>query len=206
MVLAMFVDADRVSLLSALAGGSVYVTPSIIDPAETPPFVRQPIAEFAKGIFVAQHNLSNPLLAQRVTRRTAFYQSIGAAWTPVNLDIAELRQARHFASPAARSAARQINPALKIRRVSAGEAEAAAVAVNRGWTLWSDDAAIINLLGALYPGYPVERISGLVIRATHEGLLGCEEAAGLYNEVFKRQLGLWTTRTLVCERGRVSVS
>jgi hypothetical protein len=205
MVLAMFVDADRVPLLSALARGSVHVTPSVIDPAETPPFARQPVAEFAKGIFAAQRDLSQPLYAVRVQRRTAFYRAVGAAWRPVDLSYSELQQARYFAAPAAREAARLADPMLKVKRVSAGEAEAAAVAVSRGWTLWSDDAAIVNLLAALYPGQPVERISDLVMRAAQEGLLPCHEAADLYNDMFKRILGLWTTRTLICDSGQVRI-
>lgn len=205
MVLAMFVDADHARLLSALAGRSVYVTPSVIDPEETPPFARQPVAEFAKGIFAAQRDLSQPLHTMRVQRRTAFYRAVGAAWRPVRLSYAELQQARYFASPAAREAARQADPTLRVKRVSAGEAEAAAVAVARGWTLWSDDAAIVNLLAALYPDHPVERISDLVMRAAREELLPCQEAADLYNDTFKGMLGLWTTRTLICDSNNLIV-
>ena len=205
MVLAMFVDADRAPLLSALAAGSVQVTPSVIDPAETPPFARQPVAEFAKGIFAAQRDLSQQLHATRVQRRTAFYRAVGAAWRPVTLSYSELQQARYFASTAAREAARLADPTLKVKRVSAGEAEAAAVAVARGWTLWSDDAAIVNLLAALYPDHPVERISDLVIRSAQEGLQPCQEAADLYNDTFKGTLGLWTTRTLICDNDQVLI-
>lgn len=205
MVLAMFVDAGRAPLLSALAGGSLYVTPSVIDPAEVPPFVRQPVAEFAKGIFVAQRDLSYSLHATRVQYRTAFYQSVDTAWHPVILSRSELQQTRFLTSPAARLAARQTDPTLKVRRIGAGEAESAAVAVNRGWTLWSDDAAIVNVLATLHPGHPVERISDLIIRAAAEELIGCNEAASLYNDVFRDTLGLWTTRTLVCLDGRVII-
>jgi hypothetical protein len=205
MVLAMFVDAGRASLLSDLAGGRLYVTPSVIDPDETPPFVRQPIAEFAKGVFAAQRDLSRRVHAKRIERRTAFYQAVGMAWQPVSLSYPELVRARYFASPAARLDARRANPALRVTRTSAGEAECAAVAVTRGWTLWSDDTTIVNLLAALHPGHPVERISHLLMRAVREGLLPCQEAADLYNDVFKRMLGLWTSLTLACDDDSVVV-
>jgi hypothetical protein len=198
MVLAMFVDADRVPLLAALAGGSVFVTPGVIDPAETPPFARAPLAEFARGVFAAQRDPGHPRHAARIVRRTAFYRAVGDAWTPVDLATTELRLARFFASTEAREAARRTNPRLRVKRIGRGEAETAAVAVARGWTLWSDDAAIINLLAALHPGHPVERISDLLVRAVHEGLLDCEAAAALYNGVFRDTLGLWTSRTLTC--------
>ena len=119
--------------------------------------------------------------------------------------MAELQQARYFASHAAREAARQIDPTLKVKRVGAGEAEAAAVALARGWTLWSDDAAIVNLLAALHPSHPVERIGSLLIRAAREGLIGCQEAADLYNDVFKRALGLWTSLMLDCRNSQLVV-
>lgn len=51
MVLAMFVDADRAALLSDLAGGRLFVSPSIFDPAEAPPYSVQPTSEFAQGAF-----------------------------------------------------------------------------------------------------------------------------------------------------------
>lgn len=203
MVLAMFVDGDRAPLLSALAGESVFVTPSVMDPEELPPFSQQPISEFAKGIFAAQRDLSRPLHATRVQRRSGFYRAVGTAWRPVLLSAVELRLARYLSSSEARLNAKAIDPGLKIRRVGAGEAEAGAVAVARGWTLWSDDAAIINLLGALWPGHPVERISDLLVRAVSEGLIRCQDGADLYNNVFRGTLGLWTSRVLVCQNNRL---
>ena len=205
MVLAMFVDTGRASLLSDLAGGRLYVTPSVVDPDETAPFARQPVAEFAKGIFAAQRDLSRLVHARRIERRAAFYRMVGTARRPVRLSYGELVRGRYFASPAARIDARRANPARRVTRISAGEAESAAVAVTRGWTLWSDDTAIVNLLAALHPGHPVERISHLLVRAVREGLLPCQEAADLYNQAFKRTLGLSTVLTLTCENGELVI-
>lgn len=99
MVLAMFVDAGRASLLSDLAGGRLYMTPSVLDPEETPPFARQPVAEFAKGIYAAQRDLSKLVHVRRIERRTDFYRTAGATWQPVTLAYSELVRARYFASP-----------------------------------------------------------------------------------------------------------
>lgn len=204
MVLAMFVDAGHTGLLAALAGGSVRVPPTVIHPNEVPPFDRQPAAEFAMGLYNAQRDLLSPLHAMRVQRRTAFYQAVGTAWRPVFLSPAEIQQTRYFVSSAARQAVRRIDPTLRVKRIQAGEAEAAAVAVTRGWTLWTDDLAMVNILSILHPDCKVERIGALLMRAVHEGLLGCQEAADLYNDVFKRTLRLWTTITLVCNGGRLT--
>jgi hypothetical protein len=205
MVLAMFVDADHAALLPALASGRLFVTPSVINPAEAPPFSQTPQAEFARGAFSLQERQGHPLAAARFHRRTAFYLDVGHAWTPAVPSLAELLIQETIASPATWEAAEASDPARRVKRIGRGEAETAAVAITRGWTLWSDDAAIINLLAALHPGHPVERISDLVVRAAREELLGCDEAAALYNEVFRDTLGLWTTRTLACENDDVIV-
>ena len=205
MVLAMFVDADHAALLATLASGRLFVTPSVIDPDETPPFSAQPTAEFARGAFSFQERLGDPLTAVRLHRRTAFYLDVDTRWMPVTLSAEELQQAERFAPPATWSAAEAMEPTRRIKRVGRGEAECAAVAITRGWTLWSDDAAIIDLLAVLHPEQPVERISDLLVRAAREGLLGYCEAATLYNEVFRDTLGLWTTRTLDCGDDEVVV-
>jgi hypothetical protein len=141
----------------------------------------------------------------RLHRRTAFYLDVDAVWTPATLSAEELHQATLFATPATRAAAEARDPTRRIKRVGRGETECAAVAIARGWTLWSDDAAILDLLAGLHPAQPVERISDLLVRATRESLLGCHEAAALYNDVFRDTLGLWTTRTLACDDGEVVV-
>jgi hypothetical protein len=205
MVLAMFVDAGHAALLPALAAGRLFVTPSVIDPDEMPPFLTQPAAEFARGAFYFQERQGDPLAAVRLYRRTAFYLDAGTAWTPATLSIEELHQVEVLTAPAARAAAAALDPARRIKRVDRGEAECASVAITRGWTLWSDDAAIINLLASLHPGHPVERISDLVVRAAREGLLGCQEAAQLYNDLFVWQLGLYSKILLRCHDNQVLV-
>ncbi len=206
MVVAMFVDADQVPLLAALAGGSLFVPPSIIDPQENPPFTQQPLAEFAKGAFYFQQRLGQPLDAVRLNRRIAFYLSVNRHWQPLSLSSAELQMAAALADPTTWTRAEEADPTVRIKKVSRGEAECAAVAVTRGWTLWSDDAAIIDLLAVLHPGHPVERISDLVVRAVRQGLIDCEDAVHLHNNVFKGTLGLWTTRTLGCKADQIVVS
>lgn len=205
MVLAMFVDAGQFDVLVALAGGRLYATPTVADVDEIPPYATEPVAEFARGLFRSQGEAS-ALHINRVTRRTDFFQAAGELWSPVALTVAELLDAQRLVHPATRAAARAIHPAFKFKRVGVGEAEAAAVALARGWTLWSDDAAIVGLMAALHPDHAVERIGRLLMRAVHDGLLNCEDAAHLYNATFKQELGLWTSLTLRCHHGRLIVS
>lgn len=205
MVLAMFVDSGHTDILAALAAGNLFVSPAIIDSDVMPPFDSQPSAEFARGTFLFQDRQGNPLADVNYNRRMAFYLEVNRAWKPVALSLAELQRQESFSSPTIWEEARSTAPSRRIARIGRGEAECAAVAVSRGWTLWSDDAAIINLLAVLHPGHPVERISDLLIRAAREGLLSRPEAADLYNDVFKGTLGLWSTLRLVCENGGIVI-
>lgn len=199
MVLAMFVDAGRADLLAELAAGNLFVSPTVLDPGEVPPFSQQPIAEFAKGAYYFQQRLGRPVDAVRHHRRVAFYSTEGVLWRAVSLSTDELRATADLLDPATWQRAAGVDPAVRVKRIDRGEAECAAVAVTRGWTLWSDDAAIIDLLGALHPEQPVERISNLLVRGVREELIACQDAADLYNEVFKGQLNLWTRLVLDCE-------
>lgn len=117
----------------------------------------------------------------------------------------ELVQVGTLISPATWKQAEALDPSRRIKRVSRGEAECAALALRRGWSFWTDDTAIIDLLTVLYPHQRIERISDLLIRAARSGLLGCQEAADLYNDIFKARLHLWTTISLVCTDGQVTV-
>jgi hypothetical protein len=203
VILAMFVDAGAAALLPALAAGSVAVTPSILDPVERPPFRRPPIAEFAKGLYEAQQRQHDPLMAARAQRRTAFYAADAAgAWRPVSLSEDELRLAQELRTADTRAKARAVAPDYRARRVDPGEAECAAVAIARAWTLWSDDQAIVGLVRALYPDVRVERLCGLLVRAVAEGLIACPDARRLYNDVFKGELNLWSPLTIHCEADR----
>jgi hypothetical protein len=201
MVLAMFIDADRSVLLSDLAGGDLFVTPGILDPAEPPPYAQQPVAEFARGIFSFQGRIGTPVIATRLARRMAFHQARGTLWRPAELSVEELAIAHAFTMPAIWTDVQAANPTIRPRRIGRGEAECAAVAVARGWRLWSDDAAIVGLLTALHPGHPVERISDLLTRAVREGLVTCEAAADLYNRDFKAILNLWSRLEAACRDG-----
>jgi hypothetical protein len=201
MVLAMFVDADRLPLLTALAGGRLFITPSIADPIERPPFNSQPTAEFARGAYYFQGRLGYPLDAVRLNRRTAFYLAMGDAWRPTPLSPNELQLAATFVDPATWRRAEAADPRVRIKKLDRGEAECAAVAVTRRWRLWSDDAAVVGLLAALYPNHPTERISDLLERAVAERLIPCDDATHLYNNDFKTTLRLWARLTAACERG-----
>ncbi|MDI3340149.1 MAG: hypothetical protein QJR03_06410 [Sphaerobacter sp.] len=198
MVLAMFVDAGHAPLLVALASGGLYITPTILDPSECPPYAAQPVSEFAKGIYRAQPNPTDPIHAQRVQHRTAFIQAIHGSWQPVRLSQRQLTLAHYLQSRQARDDARARDPGVRVKRIDPGEAECAAVALMRGWELWTDDGGIISLLQVRYPQCQVVRTCAPLMRAVARGLIPCADAAHLYNDIFTAQLGLRTQLSLYC--------
>jgi predicted nucleic acid-binding protein len=197
MVLAMFVDAGQAQLLSDLASAGLNITPTILEPEECPPFSNPPTSEFAKGIYEAQSNRVAGIDDQRIQLRTAFIQS--NSWQPVDLLDEELKLAYYLQSRQARDVARARASGFRYKRIHPGEAECAAVAINRGWELWTDDGGIVGLVRALYPDCQVVRTCALLVRAVQRGLIPCADAAHLYNTVFRVQLGLRTSVSLRCD-------
>lgn len=200
MVLVMFVDSGKAALLPALAGGRVYVSPSILDATETAESC-DPLSEFMKGLSRFRR-LEDGLSQLRLERRQAFLQQPAGLWQPVVPTLNELRLAHELTKRETRAQAKAQNAALRIARVDPGEAEAAAIAITRGWTLWSDDKGIVPLIRTLYPTVPIERTCALVARAVNERLLSWVEGYELFEGVFKSQLDLHTVAQLVWEDGR----
>jgi hypothetical protein len=201
VILSVFVDTGQGPLLAALAG-QLWVTPTILDPLELPPFSIPPTAEFSKGLYNATQDLADARKAERAQQRSRFFAAGDKFWQAVELSGSELALAMYLVSKQAREDAQNILAArgqvLKAKRVDPGEAECAAVAVSRGWRLFSDDGGIYGLLKALYPTHPVERSCGLLVQAVRAGLLPCKDAAVLYNDVFKKQWTLHTTLEFRC--------
>ncbi len=72
-----------------------------------------------------------------------------------------------------------------------GEAACVAIAVERGWTLATDDADALKVADKLHDGqsYSYARIRKLLIRAADEGRITRKEANRLHDEM--RSLGFW---------------
>lgn len=207
MVLAMFVDAGQAALLPALAGGGIYISPSVLDANDLPPYSNMPASEFGKGIHRYQGlALSSSDYSQRAINRLQFFRATPALWTPVIPTEDELKYALYLASREARSEAKVRDAQLRIGRIDKGEAECAAIAVVRGgWNLWSDDSGIVALMRALHPGCQIRRTCSLVVQAINTGLMTYPEGYDLYENCFKAQLGLhskvtisWQNRQAIC--------
>ena len=209
MLLVVFVDGGAASLLPALAGGSIFLSPSILNPYEPTDDVHEGGSEFVAGMRRYRRQ-GDPASLTYLGRRMAFCERPSGLWTPAEPTASELELAlrlrrRETREQARTEAARQKLPVLRVARIDPGEAECAALAITREWRFWSDDSGMVPLLRALYPQVLVERSGALVARAINEGLLSYVDGRHLYEDVFKTELNLysravlrWDGRQAVC--------
>lgn len=111
-----------------------------------------------------------------------------------HLDVVDMTEQERLL--AARLQSRDAVSVHRIRApLGAGEAACVAIALERGWTIATDDDAAITVLDKLHGGQPYsyERIRKLLIRAANEKRLTRAEA----NEVHARmrRLGFWDSGT-----------
>jgi hypothetical protein len=190
MVLAMFVDSGSATLLAALGGGGIQLSPTILDPLEWPPQAGvQPQSEFVKGM-ARFAGLGDAAHQPRLAERERFLQTVSELWVPIAPTVNKLRLAVVLSSQEERTRAKAVNSAVKVARIDPGEAECAAIAISRSIPFWSDDSGMVPMLRALYPQVRVSRTCALLAAAVNQGLLPYEEALDLYEGVFKGRLGL----------------
>lgn len=202
MVLAMFVDSGNAALLTALAGGEVHLSPSILDPLEWPPRSGQaPTSEFIKGM-ARFASLTDERSRTRLGHRERFVRTSSGLWHPLFPTEAELRLAHVLSSREERQRAKARDTTLKVARIDLGEAECAAIAIRRNVPFWSDDSGMVPLLRTLYPQVPVLRTCALVAQAINSRFLTFPQGYELYELVFKGELDLRSKAELRWEDGR----
>lgn len=193
-----FVHSGNVRLLDRLLGKAVRLSPTVLDIQETllPEFPRvPPTSEFLRPLYMAslpeypEHRSIAPFIQ-------SFALSAGDLWEPVDPSVDELALAARLSSKGIRVRVRNTCPEITRPRIelNPGEAEAAAIAVTRGWTFLTDDQASAELLRCLYPEIPVLRTCFLLLHAAERAYVPCEEAAELFNRRMVDDLGFWAFR------------
>lgn len=216
-VLNNFVHSDSSHLLQRLLGGPVYLSPTVLHLDETllPGFPHAECSSrFLKPLSMSRlpkyksHRATAPLVQ-------SFALSAGNLWQPVELDSRESALASRLGSREMRAGSRREAhpPGRRKTELAAAEAEVAAVAVNRGWALLTDDGAAVELLGRLYPDVPTHGTCDLLVHAARQGMIGCTEAADLFNRrivdglrfcAFRRSGGARERLWLRCDPARSS--
>lgn len=193
-----FVHSGSAYLLDRLLGRPVQLSPTILDVQETllPGFPRaEPASEFLRPLYMAG-SVEHSDYRRIAPFIQSFALSAGELWEPVEHSRDELLLAARLSSKKIRAEARSIYPGISRRKVELdpGEAEAAAIAITRGWTFLTDDQASAELLRGLYPDVPVQRTCHLLTHAAEQGLVLCNEAADLFNRRIVDELGFWAFR------------
>jgi hypothetical protein len=193
-----FIHSASAWVLDRLLKEPVRLSPTVLDVEETllPDFPRnEPASEFLRPLYIAgQPGYSD------YRKIAPFIQSFalgaGDLWEPVEPSKDELALSARLSSRTIRPEVRRSCPGTSRKRVELdpGEAEAAAIAISRGWTFLTEDQASVELLKCLYPDVPVQRTCTLLVHAVERETLTCEEAANLFNRRMVDDLGFWATR------------
>lgn len=201
-VLSNFVHAGASDLLALVTGEPLRLGPTVLDPDEATRALDagvrlasellRPVERITQGAANTSH-LSMPHLE-------TFVQARGGLWLPVELTAEELALAERLRSPELVAEAKNRCGLRGRLRLDAGEAEAAAIAIRRGWALLTDDRAAIEVLACLHPEIQTHRSCALAGRAAQMGLVSCREAARLFNEVMVDELRSHATRRRGTER------
>ncbi len=154
----------------------------------------EPSSEFLRPLYLSQF----PRYAAYVSWAThirAFASGRGTTWQLTTPTVGELALASSFGDRRIRTDVRRRCPEVRGRvELDAGEAEAAAVAVSRGFTFLVDDGAAVQLVRCLYPEVTVLRTCGLLAHAVEKGYVLCDEAANLFNSRLARDMGFYASR------------
>jgi predicted nucleic acid-binding protein len=166
-------------------------------PPPLDPLLIEPVSEFLRPLYMSQLP-GYTHYGRWAPHIRDFALSEGTLWRPAVPLIDELTLAAFFRDRRVRIAVRNKCPEIRGRvELGAGEAEAAAVAVSRGFTFLVDDQAAVNIMRCLYPDVPVLRTCGLLVHAVKRGFIHCDEAAGLFNDRLARGLHFYVSRKTV---------
>lgn len=200
VVLHYFLAVDRAQLLLELLDPPVGVPRIVFDP-EDDQGIDAVVSELRQNIRY-EERLANeagpddrddliPELREARASAEANAQrlrKIGDIVAGGRLEILELTDDERDLSD--RLTARKPDPSLGLLvALDDGEAACVAIAVERGWTLATDDGDALRVLDRIAPDYPYERIRRLLVRAVTDGLVTEAEANEIHREMTRA--GFW---------------
>ena len=201
-LLSNLIFTGQAHLLQQLVGGPVYVTPAVMDPAETmlPDLLTNPPrSEFLKPLYeLSGENGSRYASAAPFIQ--SFALSAGLLWEPVEMTVQEIKLAHSFSLKSIWNNTSGIEPRYKKRGLGAGEAETCAVAMSRGWTLLIDDQPAMELMIGLGQNLQHIRTCKLLTLAVERDLITCSDAMDLFNVEIVDRYGFHATRSKGIER------
>lgn len=193
----MSVFSGKSRLLNRVVQGPVRISTATLDIEEVPlkktesGALIEPICEFLKLTYMS--TLPRYRYYGKVgSYAHSFAVCHGELWESVVPTFEELKLAARFRNKRIREDVREKLPGIKHRRLElgVGQAEAASVAVTRGWTLLTDDQAAVDLLRALFPCTPTIQTCCLLSYAVGHGLISGAVASEVFNKQIVHGLGL----------------
>lgn len=200
-LLSNFVFLGRAHLLQKLIGRPVFISPAVLDPAESlTDVVQRPArSEFLKPLYEISGQ-ADARYAGAAPHIKSFANAVGSLWSAVDLTIDELQLAADLKNRSIWSGLSGLPSKYTKKGLGAGEAEACAIAAKRGWTLLIDDQAAVELMTALGYEIPCIRTCMLLTHAVAIGLISCLDAADLFNGQIVDMFGFNATRNKRTER------
>ncbi len=209
-VLNNFVHSGKSFLLGRILGSPVHVSPSVIDVDQLPlrrfsaRELPDPRCDFLQPIYMSTvagyHHYG-----KRGSYASSFLADRGKLWEHAMPTAEEVTLANRLRKGNLDKdlAAERPHKARLVHRLGAGEAEAAAIAVCREWTLLTDDWATAGVVSTSYPTIVTLGTCDLLVYAADRGLLPCAEAADLYNRHIGAQLGHQVKRKVTSKTERL---
>ena len=209
-VLNNFVHTGKAFLLGRILGSPVRVSPSVIDVDQLPlrpssaRELADPRCDFLQTIYMSTVS-GYRHYGKRGSYASSFLSCRGELWEhvmPTSKEVALAHRLRKGTS-GTDLAVERARTASPVHRLGVGEAEAAAIAVSRGWTLLTDDRATAGVVSTQNPAIGTLGTCDLLTYAVACGLLPCAEAADLYNRRIGAQLGHQAKRQAVSTTERL---
>lgn len=122
-----------------------------------------------------------------IQERRKFVQKHGKLWVVTPLTLRE----EQFVI--------ELSQSCKKLRRRRGDLEVLVLGWQRKYTILTDDHSLRK--EAQQRGVTVMGSCGLLMKVVQQGILTCKQAADLYNHVFKRELGLFSTLEFRCPQG-----
>lgn len=196
VILLYFALTDQLQLLDDLAPGGLATTPVVFDPDEAvphPPSVDEDtLCEIGRSRHFYTLESSDPRSTledqQQAQLAVARLSKVATLYGTGRLTVVDLTETEFstFTSLATRHLAQEVG--LR-RAIDEGDASCVAVAIERSWTLGTDDADGLSALELLAPGHDYERIRKLLIRAGQQELITEASANQIHAEM--RAWGFW---------------
>ena len=197
VVVNYFVAVGEFELLRQLLGGRVHVPRAVFDPDEPEDIAEEAASELRRGLRLHQRRANDRGVGKELRERSAralpHFKRLAEHASRGEIVALELSPAemRFYAKLRDKQFVAKHG---RIAGLGHGEAAALAIALERDYSLATDDQDAITVAQALSPNMGIQRIRGLLIRADDEGLIDKKQAQSIHTAIVRA--GFWDSGTI----------